>query len=307
MQIVTNASQKELKAHGAYAFPLLVSHECLSGYESGAFLWHWHPEIELTLIEQGEMLYKVNRDTFHLRQGQALFGNANALHAGSMVRGGDCHYLSVTFDPKLVYGFSGSSIEQKYVEPVTQNLALGAVAFSGEAAWQREIIENIRAIARLDEGRPPLYEFAVTAALQAIWQALFAHLPAAPPTLPRDKAANDRIKAMLLYIEQNYAGRITLEQIAGQVHLCPGECSRLFKRCMNVSLFSFLQTYRVERSLELLADPALSVTEAAENVGFADSNYFAKVFVKLKGCSPRAYRKTLVDTSSKHPKKRENL
>ena len=84
MQIITDPAGKELKKHGDSSFPFLVSYERLSGYETGSFLWHWHPEIELTYIEKGEMLYKINQNTFHLKEGQAIFGNANALHAGHM-------------------------------------------------------------------------------------------------------------------------------------------------------------------------------------------------------------------------------
>ena len=104
MQIITNNAGKELKKHGDSAFPFLVSYERLSGYETGSFLWHWHPEIELTYIHKGEMLYKVNQNTFHLKEGQVLFGNANALHAGYMYHNQDCQYIPVTFDPKLIYG-----------------------------------------------------------------------------------------------------------------------------------------------------------------------------------------------------------
>ena len=70
MQIITNNAGKELKKHGDSAFPFLVSYERLSGYETGSFLWHWHPEIELTYIHKGEMLYKVNQNTFHLKEGK---------------------------------------------------------------------------------------------------------------------------------------------------------------------------------------------------------------------------------------------
>ena len=44
-EIITDTSQKELKKHGSDEFPLLVSYEKLSGYKSGSFLWHWHPEM----------------------------------------------------------------------------------------------------------------------------------------------------------------------------------------------------------------------------------------------------------------------
>ena len=87
MQIITNKSQKELKEHGSFQFPVLVSRECLSGYETGSFFWHWHPEVELTLVTEGVIEYHVNGSVFILKEGQALFGNANSLHSGNMVEG----------------------------------------------------------------------------------------------------------------------------------------------------------------------------------------------------------------------------
>ena len=47
MQIHIEKNQKEIKEHGNYGFPVNVSVEKIEAYEQGAFLWHWHPEIEL--------------------------------------------------------------------------------------------------------------------------------------------------------------------------------------------------------------------------------------------------------------------
>ena len=69
VQIHTEKNQKEIKRHGNYEFPVNISPESIQSYEQGYFLWHWHPEIELTWIISGQMEYYVNdRNTFFLRE-----------------------------------------------------------------------------------------------------------------------------------------------------------------------------------------------------------------------------------------------
>ena len=93
------------------------------------------------------------------------------------------------------------------------------------------------------------------------------------------------------YIADHYTEKILLDDIAGLIHLSPGECSRLFKKCMDVTLFGYIQEYRIEQSLRYLVDSSCSVTEAGLLSGFSDPNYYTKVFTRIKGCTPRQYRK----------------
>lgn len=291
MQIVTNQFQKELKQHGSDDFPLLVSYEQLSGYPSGSFLWHWHPEIEITLVTEGRMLYKVNHCSFHMKEGDILFGNANALHAGFMDGDSDCKYTSLTFDPKLVYGFSHSAVRRKYVEPVLQDFSMPAIHIDYSSPWHAEFGEKVRNIIRYSEEKPALYEMDVVMELQAVWKLILENKNLETTVTAHDRTEYERIREIMDYLEKNYMNKILLKDVAKHIHLCESECSRLFKRYMNTSLFTFLQEYRVERSLEYLADPGLPVTEVAARAGFTDSNYYSKVFAKVKGCSPQKYRK----------------
>lgn len=302
MQIITNKTQKELKAHGNYQFPLLVSPECLSQYEAGSFLWHWHPEIELTLIRDGRMLYQVNNHTFELRQGQGLFVNSGALHTGRMIEHKDCRYMSITFDPKLVYGFENSLIYEKYVKPLTQNPALAAIPFELTEGWHGEAVTVIRQIISIHEQQGPAAELDIVGKLQELWKLLCLHISTAPAHSPHELVSYARLRTILDYIGARYTDKITLSEIADNVHLCTSECSRLFRRYMNQSLFEFILEYRIEKSLPLLANPEFSITEIAANTGFNDSNYYSKVFLKVKGCAPTQYRKRLNrDTAAQQP------
>lgn len=289
MQIITNQFQKELKQHGNEQFPFLVSYQKLSEYESGSFMWHWHPEIEITYVQKGTMCYKVNHIVYHLKEGDIVFNNSGALHSGTMENQKDCAYIPVTFDSRLIYGFFQSTVNSKYVDPVIQDSMLPAICIDQSEPWHKPFREYLLRIIDLDEKKPDFYELDITICLQSMWRLLLEHITYEPQASRENSLEYDRIKKILSYIEENYQNKITLNDIAGHIHLCESECTRLFKRHMNTTLFAFLQEYRIERSLEFLqADQPVSAV--ADKAGFSDPNYYSKVFAKIKGCSPREYR-----------------
>lgn len=289
MQIITNQFQKELKQHGNEQFPFLVSYQKLSEYESGSFMWHWHPEIEITYVQKGTMCYKVNHMVYHLKEGDIVFNNSGALHSGTMENQKDCAYIPVTFDSRLIYGFFQSTVNSKYVDPVIQDSMLPAICIDQSEPWHKPFREYLLRIIDLDEKKPDFYELDITICLQSMWRLLLEHITYEPQASRENSLEYDRIKKILSYIEENYQNKITLNDIAGHIHLCESECTRLFKRHMNTNLFAFLQEYRIERSLEFLQDDQ-PVSAVADKAGFSDPNYYSKVFAKIKGCSPREYR-----------------
>ena len=289
MQIITNQFQKELKQHGNEQFPFLVSYQKLSEYESGSFMWHWHPEIEITYVQKGTMCYKVNHMVYHLKEGDIVFNNSGVLHSGTMENQKDCAYIPVTFDSRLIYGFFQSTVNSKYVDPVIQDSMLPAICIDQSEPWHKPFREYLLHIIDLDEKKPDFYELDITICLQSMWRLLLEHITYEPQASRENSLEYDRIKKILSYIEENYQNKITLNDIAGHIHLCESECTRLFKRHMNTTLFAFLQEYRIERSLEFLQDDQ-PVSAVADKAGFSDPNYYSKVFAKIKGCSPREYR-----------------
>ena len=292
MQIQINRNQREMKRHGEYAFPLLVSRESITDYEFSTFSWHWHPEMELTLVEEGEMVYQINGTAYHLRKGNVLFGNSNALHSGHAIDRQICRYISITFDPRLLYGFEGSLFQKKYVEPLVDDYGCSSVCFDGSQPWHAGIRQKMKQLINLWDGAEDFYEFRMQIAREEIWLLLLEHQEAfaveKPRILPRELK---RLKKILGFIHENYSKKITLEEIAGAVPFCKSECCRFFKRYMRESLFEYLQRYRVEQSLSVLENPECSVTDAAYSCGFEDAGYYSKVFRKYMGRSPRDYKK----------------
>ncbi len=292
MQLKIDQEQKEIKSHGSYEFPVLISYERLSYFDTGGFPWHWHPEIELTLILSGDMAYQVNDSIYCLKEGEGLFCNTNVLHSGHKYQSSDCSYLSVTFHPRILYGYSSSVMQNKYMNHILKSSSLASICFTPKESWRKRVLEKLGVIHRLDQTHPASEEIQIQIALLQIWQEIYEHVEAKESGYSENGRDTERIRRIMEYIQKHYGEKITLEELAGQVHLCRSESCRLFKRYMNQSMFEYLLDYRVERSLELLRQSSLDVTQIAGQVGFENPGYYSRIFKRKMGCTPLEYRKS---------------
>ncbi len=290
MQIVIDQNGREIKSHGTYAFPVLVSHERLSNYERRTFLWHWHAELEWTYIEEGEICYQVNDRICYLKKGQGILCNTNVLHMGRAESEEDCHYVSITVHPRLLGGFENSFLEKQYVRPVIDNTAFAHVVF-GDEEWQQQVLRRLHQVEKLYEEKTENYEFQIYLLMMENWLAVWEHAWGGRQ-MPQEHVAESRnmqrLKTIFSYLHEHYAEKITLQDVARQVNICEAEICRLFKRYMKESLFEYLLDYRVERSTAVLLEA--SVTEAAERSGFSSPAYYTKVFKARMGCTPKEYK-----------------
>lgn len=291
MELRVNEQKQELKFHGTYGFPVNVGRKKLSSYETGSFPWHWHDEVELTLVLSGEIEYRVNDSCYLLKEGEGLFCNADAMHTGAMHGDSDCDYVSLTFHPRFLYGYEGSVIRTKYVEGIVSSPALSSLHLTGEIPWQKEALDSLLRIYGLFVEKPELYELEVQRLLLGIWAGLYGNYGDEVKKAPvEDPEKIERLRTLLTFLHGHYREKVTLEDAARQVNLCKSECCRFFKRQMGLSLFDYLLNYRISQSLPLLKS-GRAVAEAAEETGFATPAYFAKVFRARTGRSPSQYRK----------------
>ncbi len=94
------------------------------------------------------------------------------------------------------------------------------------------------------------------------------------------------------YIKTNYMNKITLEEVANYVYLCPTYFSKVFKEESGHNFNTFLNIVRVEKSKKLLQNENINIADISNMVGYEDQSYFSKVFKKLTGMTPLRYRQS---------------
>ncbi len=99
------------------------------------------------------------------------------------------------------------------------------------------------------------------------------------------------IKLAIQNINENYRDKISLKTVADHLHTNPSYLSTLFKQEMGVTFTDYLNQVRINRSCELLTNTSLSLIDVSFQAGFDGQSYFTKVFRKIKGVTPKDYRK----------------
>lgn len=95
------------------------------------------------------------------------------------------------------------------------------------------------------------------------------------------------------WVESAANERLTLTQAAERANMSPSYFSTMFKKAAGASFVEYVARVRLEKAKTLLGDPFARVSEVAFTAGFRSIPQFNRVFHKLVGMSPTAYRASL--------------
>ncbi len=106
-----------------------------------------------------------------------------------------------------------------------------------------------------------------------------------------DGDAKSEVAARILeYIKNNYMKEISMQDAARMLHYSDAYFCKLFKQCFDQNFTTYLTKVRIGEAKKLLMNKNASVKDVSIQVGYLDSNYFAKVFRRITGMLPSEFR-----------------
>ena len=106
----------------------------------------------------------------------------------------------------------------------------------------------------------------------------------------KEESTVDIIKKVRIYVEQNYAKDLILDDVSKEMQISPYYFSKLFKKKTGNTFIEYLTSVRMEKAKELLRNSDMSMKEICVEVGYADANYFSRTFKKNVGVTPSEYK-----------------
>ncbi|PQP80158.1 DNA-binding response regulator [Paenibacillus sp. PCH8] len=177
-------------------------------------------------------------------------------------------------------------------EPEVTPESFGACLHSAVIAGHRWLARTLQAIGREESARlePWLPEPDADAAElgDLLFHQLYGLMHTYHSRMGQGQAAH--VQKAIGYMESSLAQDISLQQVAGQIHLHPGHLSELFKKEMGVTFGDFVTDMRIRRAMDMLAVSPAKVSEVAAISGYEDVKYFSRLFKKHTGKTPSEYR-----------------
>lgn len=252
---------------------------------------HWHDEIEILYIQEGEATQQVNEDIFNVCKGDIILIAGNDVH--STYTYGNCHneILVIQFNTDFIMPVYALSPEKRMIEDFKNGMEMPAV-IKADSEIGKAILQNLMVICREFESGRNGFEIFIRARIYELIGIVarnFNSRKRSTGNTYRMEKAKEMMQKTFKLIDENYVGEITLDKAAKTSNLSVSHFCRLFKKATGMTFKEYLTFYRVNRAEELLST-SRSITEIANDCGFESMSSFIRAFKHYRNATPSSYR-----------------
>lgn len=246
----------------------------LSDYRSGNGDFHFHSQIEICYVTEGEVEAMVNNHVKRLKPGEMSVALAYDPHRYLSV--GDVRFTVLILPPDICREFEavldGKTLSNPFIT-------------EGEAAERiGACIREIRANRKRTKKDDLLL---IKGYLYTILGLIARNVTLENGTAPR--AESDLISRILLYIHKHYTEDISLSSISAHFGYNASYISGLFKSSIRIGLLRYINLLRLKHAVTLMKEGNYSTEYCVRASGFRSVRTFYREFRDVFGCSPKEY------------------
>ncbi len=289
-QILNLKSRREVVRYNIPNLPFYIKRNWLCEYPNKSAVVHCHTDVEFMVVVKGRMNYSVNGKEYLLTEGKGIFVNSNQLHYGCSKENEDCEFICVIIPISLVEMYS--VIYEKYVKTIIEDERCPCLSIDEKNPYGLKIISDIKILNTIIEHQAEDIELSIMQRVFHIWKYLYRLMKNAYDAKEqKHEKYIKELRNMTFYIHKYYMEKLTLEEIAEAGNVCRSNCCKIFQKLLHKSPITYLTEYRIAKSLELLNNSSMNITEIAFCCGFSSTSYYIKKFRHMMGCSPLQYKK----------------
>ena len=242
---------------------------------------HWHRDIEIIIIFNGEIHFTVGDNSYEAHAGDCIFIFPYLIH--SYTANKDLDAAVFIFPTDFSFG----------IETVLNNYLPSSPIIPKE-------IWDAFPITPLAEEILAHYDTSSELVKKSYLLFLFSRVMEQVSMIKNTWNKSFNAQECLCYCHQHYREPLTISTVAKAMHTNKDYISHFFKHVVQQSFPLYINSMRIADSLVFLLQTELPISEIASRCGFSSTRTFLRVFERHTGMSPKKYREQ--EPSKKHPK-----
>ncbi len=252
-------------------------------------LWHFHPEYEIILIEEGCGTKYLGNSVVNFQAGDLTLIGPNTphlykssienRHADISVRALVVYFKEALFDGPIFNTSESRKIKEMLAlsrfgigfSGITQNLASFKLKELYHKKGFDKILSFFEILNILSNGSD--YGLITNSEISA-----------------RMTSQDQRVNVVYEYVLQNFTSKILLADVAELACMNPNAFCRYFKKRTNLTFVSFVNGVRISNACKLLAETEMPVKRIGYESGFNNFSAFLNAFKKITELTPQQYR-----------------
>lgn len=254
-------------------------------FDSGSLVSnHWHNEIELIYLLEGELDVSIGKKTWHYKKDDLILINSKVVHSTL------CAAPNESILVQMPYGFL-----KRYM-PDLDDYVFYLDSFSKDPVKQTKILQTKEILQKMlvvTSYHPDGEHLRFNSLLFDLLYMLYHDFRTNDLQAGYQRQAKDlnKLEGVLEYTQEHYAEPVSLHEIAAVAGFQPEYFCRLFKRNMGVTYLEYLSEIRLSHIYEDLLTTDESIQRLLELHGFTNYKLFRKMFAEKFHMTPMKVRK----------------
>ena len=283
---------KENRKHGDYILPFITyCGELHNKYPQISM--HWHPEMEITFIEDGICNYNIDLINYQVEAGDIVIIKPQSLHSLSMANEKPFKWNTMVFNFNMLSSSISDGCLLKYIAPIiNESHELPTIIKKHEVGYT-EILLTLKSIFNCYENQYTAFELELKSHLFHLFALLYKYEFVEKIDINKQIStdASSKIKTILNYINMNFQKEISIDELANLCQYSQYHFMRFFKKHIGITAIQYINNIRLEKASALLISTNNSIMEISLEVGFDNLSYFNKLFKRKYSTTPKEFRR----------------
>ncbi len=245
---------------------------------------HWHRELEITCLFEGEVSFYNGGVCRTLKSGGVNISNSGEMHYA--VPG-----IASYDDDNEIAGIT-LLIDHSFLHGLMPDLDHISFQIKSKKA-EKELADQLQYIYALHcKNQNPQTAIRIYAAVCELAALLYENCRTEKSVIPvMEQRYRERTESLIGYINDHYQEKLSQRETAEKFHFSREYFARFFKKQTGMTYKKYVTLYRLEKAREELIHKNSKISDIALQNGFSSETQFISSFKNVFGLTPLKYRK----------------